>query len=284
MHHNYHKNHKAFHYERFHFYLVRNERSKDLNKMEIINKEEQAYGAFNGGEIIENKPIGFPQDGGKGRPYSALFYWAYAKAMVDSTIGLHPHKGFEIMSFVLNGNIKHFDTKLNAWQELSKGDAQIIRAGNGISHAEFMAKDAVMFQIWMDPSLNKTMEQEATYSDYADAEFKRMEEHGITRKIYVGQDGLMRMDTPSITIEEWTLTEGQYKYATSSDSYFSAYNLGEKITINGKDFLSDAYLRIDEALEILIESNGEAKLFIIECPKQLSYKTYNELMQERMQQ
>ena len=29
------------------------------------NINNQAYGEFNGGDIIENKPLGFPQDGGK---------------------------------------------------------------------------------------------------------------------------------------------------------------------------------------------------------------------------
>ena len=32
-------------------------------KIEIIKKEHQADGHFNGGEILEKKPIGFPQDG-----------------------------------------------------------------------------------------------------------------------------------------------------------------------------------------------------------------------------
>jgi hypothetical protein len=41
--------------------------------IQISKKEEQAKGSFNHGEIIENKPIGFPQDGGKVRPYSNLF-------------------------------------------------------------------------------------------------------------------------------------------------------------------------------------------------------------------
>ena len=68
-----------------------------------VSKEEQAYGAFNGGEIVENKPIGFNREGGKLKPYSNLFYWANAIANVDSTIGLHPHQGFEIMSFILEG-------------------------------------------------------------------------------------------------------------------------------------------------------------------------------------
>ena len=59
----------------------------------IINKEFQATGNFNNGEIPENKPIGFPQDNGVTKPYSNLFYWAHAwTSGSSSTIGLHPHK------------------------------------------------------------------------------------------------------------------------------------------------------------------------------------------------
>ena len=37
-------------------------------------KTEQASGNFNFGEILEKKPIGFPQDNGQLRPYSNIFY------------------------------------------------------------------------------------------------------------------------------------------------------------------------------------------------------------------
>jgi redox-sensitive bicupin YhaK (pirin superfamily) len=86
-----------------------------------------------------------------------LFYWAHARAVKDSTIGLHPHQGFEICSFVLKGEIRHYDTKMKEWRPLQAGDVQIIRAGNGISHSEWMGKDAEMFQIWFDPNLQKTI-------------------------------------------------------------------------------------------------------------------------------
>ena len=53
--------------------------------IKIFKKDNQANGNFNGGEILEKKPIGFPQDGGKLRPYSNLFYWAHAWAPKNVT-------------------------------------------------------------------------------------------------------------------------------------------------------------------------------------------------------
>ena len=38
-----------------------------------------------------------------------------------------------------------------------EGDVQIIRAGNGISHAEEIDDNSEIFQIWFDPNLSKTL-------------------------------------------------------------------------------------------------------------------------------
>lgn len=138
----------------------------------IYNKDEQVSGNFNNGEILEKKPIGFAQDGGKLKPYSNLFYWADAwTPNSKSTIGLHPHQGFEICSFVIKGSIRHYDTKQNKWIELNAGDAQIIRSGNGISHAEEILDNSEMFQIWFDPDISKTISKPATYNDYKSTSF-----------------------------------------------------------------------------------------------------------------
>ena len=115
-------------------------------KVNFYPPSVQASGNFNFGEILEKKPIGFPQDGGLLKPFSNLFYWAHAWTPGKrSTIGLHPHQGFEICSFVLKGNINHFDTKQNKWIPLSEGDVQIIRSGNGISHAEEIDDNSEIF-------------------------------------------------------------------------------------------------------------------------------------------
>ena len=47
-------------------------------KIEIYQIKDQAKGNFNNGEILENKPIGFPGENGKLKSYSNIFYWAHA--------------------------------------------------------------------------------------------------------------------------------------------------------------------------------------------------------------
>jgi redox-sensitive bicupin YhaK (pirin superfamily) len=249
--------------------------------IQVIPKEKQGQGAFNGGEIIENKPIGFPNDGGEGKPFSSLFYWAYAEARTDSTIGLHPHQGFEIMSFVLQGNIRHFDNKLNAWQPLSAGDVQIIRAGNGISHAEHMEKDSVMFQIWVDPDLNRTLAQEASYDDYKAKDFPVKDLGAYRLRKFTGNGGPLRMDTPGMLIYELEY-DTSFEHKLEADKIAAVYVRSGTLEINGEAAKQDDFVLISDTQDLRINSKTPGLLFVIEAPASLSYKTYAQIMAERM--
>jgi redox-sensitive bicupin YhaK (pirin superfamily) len=249
----------------------------------IISKSNQAYGAFNGGQIVENKPIGFPQDGGFVRPYSNLFYWARARAVIDSTIGLHPHQGFEIMSFVLKGNIRHFDTKMDAWKELEAGSAQIIRAGNGIQHAEHMYKDAVMFQIWMDPNLSKTLQIEASYDDYATDELHKEEKSYGQIIHYAGGKGPMHLDSDGVSIQQWAINSPM-ELNLNENQILSAYVIEGNGVINGESVEGDDYIIAEDIRKMDVRPDQHGlTLFAITTPAQLTYKTYVEQMQERAQ-
>ena len=243
----------------------------------IIPKEQQGYGAFNGGEIVENKPIGFPQDHSSIRPYSNLFYWAHARAVTDSTIGLHPHQGFEICSFVLKGQIRHYDTKLREWRPLSAGDVQIIRAGNGISHSEWMGKDAEMFQIWFDPDLTKTLEQPAGYDDYRAADFPVKSENGVAVKTIVGDGSPFRMDTPGIRVEQIELENGTYRTAADPANIYSAYVLEGEATFNGERAGEADFIQLTGGEDMEIAASGTARIFMIASPVQPGYRTYAQL-------
>ena len=132
---------------------------------------EQVKGSFANGAILENKPIGFPQEGGKIRAYSNLMYWAHAWSEPGGLIGEHPHQGFEIVSYVIKGTIEHYDNKLQGWKTLEAGDFQVIRARDGITHAEKINENSAIFQIWFDPNLKESMMKSAVYSDYKETDF-----------------------------------------------------------------------------------------------------------------
>lgn len=253
-------------------------------KYRKFTPEQQAYGAFNGGEITENKPIGFPQDGGALKPYSNLFYWAHAyTGDKASTIGLHPHRGFEIASFVLTGNIAHYDSMQEKWIPLHAGDVQIIRSGDGISHAEHLEAHSSIFQIWFDPNLQKTLQRPASYSDYAASNIPVTQTDQSKVWHLAGENGIMEMEAAGIRINRYQWSGGVQKLEATPDFYYSVYAILGPVTVgslqaNTHDFIqiepSDMGAGADSPTHIELHAEGEADVFIIESPQSPGYKTY----------
>lgn len=69
--------------------------------------------------------------------------------------GMHPHAEMEILTWVLDGKIRHEDSTGNSG-EIVPGDLQLMSAGTGIRHSEFNGLyDATthLLQIWIEPSV-----------------------------------------------------------------------------------------------------------------------------------
>ena len=241
----------------------------------IFSKQDQASGNFNNGEILEKKPIGFPQDGGELKPYSNLFYWADAwTPSFRSTIGLHPHQGFEICSFVIEGSIKHFDSQQNKWIELKKGDAQIIRSGNGISHAEEILDNSRMFQIWFDPNISKTITQSATYSDYKHASFPILKKEKISITTIKGNDSPFQMDSEGIEIYEIKYDDGLHEINLDSKKIYSFFIKQGNLLHENKNLNEGTFIKIDKESKFNFKASSDLELFEIRSPLKLSYSTY----------
>ncbi len=244
--------------------------------LKVYDISDQVKGNFNNGEILENKPIGFPQDRGKLKPYSNLFYWAHAwTTNKKSTIGLHPHQGFEICSFVLKGKINHFDTKQNKWIRLSKGDVQIIRAGNGISHAEELDKDSEIFQIWFDPNLEHSLKKNASYDDYVSSQFKVKKNNISSTTIIKGIGSPMQMETEGLSINIHDLKTGLHFIQTSKDKVHSIFVLDGEIELESKKNLKGTFLTVSQTESFEINCNKKSRIFEVISPLNPSYKTYS---------
>ena len=109
----------------------------------------------------------------------------------------HPHKNFEIFSYVLEGALEHKDTLGNG-SVVHAGGVQYMSTGSGVSHSEFnpSADDAVHFlQIWLIPD---TQNVTPRYETLAAAELDKrgklaliLSPDGADRSIRVQQDALV---------------------------------------------------------------------------------------------
>jgi len=83
----------------------------------------------------------------------------------------HPHRGFETVTYMLDGHMQHQDHMGNVG-ELKSGDVQWMTAGAGIIHSEMpQQKEGRMrgFQLWLNLAAKDKM-QPPSYQDIAAAE------------------------------------------------------------------------------------------------------------------
>lgn len=103
----------------------------------------------------------------------------------------HPHRGFETVTYMLAGRMRHFDNKGNSGL-LTAGGAQWMTAGRGLIHSEMPEQtDGLMrgFQIWVNlPAAEKMTAPR--YQDYAPGEIpEKTLESGVTLKVVAGEAG-----------------------------------------------------------------------------------------------
>jgi len=124
-----------------------------------------AHPATDGDGVALNRV--FPQPGfDLMDPFLLLDHLGPMDLSPDSTAGFpeHPHRGFETITYVLDGALAHKDSAGNE-DVIKAGDAQWMTAASGIVHSEYPAPDFVAkggtfhaLQIWLNlPARDKMM-------------------------------------------------------------------------------------------------------------------------------
>jgi len=130
----------------------------------------------------------------------------------------HPHKGFETISYILEGGIFH-ESSDGSSTELLKGDMQWMTAGRGVVHSELplpnLIKNGGLFhavQIWVNLPKKKKM-LEPSYQNIRAEQIPILRpEEGIAIKLFSGKlleaEGPVKNQMP-ILYAQLTISPGQ---------------------------------------------------------------------------
>ena len=253
-------------------------------EIKIYPSEVQGVGEFDGGRITETKPLAFPGEGPSIPNTGPLFYWAWATAKGYGKIGLHPHRGFEIMSYALKGEIGHYDTLGNR-SRVKAGGAQVMQTGSGVSHEEETVGDHTeFFQIWFEPDLKEAIRKPPTYREIANQAFPVREQYGIRVKSVLGKGSPVELVTEAamqdVTIDanrihERILDAGRTLAVLVIEGAGTLVDesSGGKTHVKEKDF---AVIHAKSAGNVAFQAGAEnaLRLALIEAPAKVDYPLY----------
>lgn len=112
----------------------------------------------------------------------------------------HPHAGIEVLSYLLEGGVEHRDS-MGMTDRLGPGDAQCIRAGRGIIHAEQPQGGRHGLQLWTALPPEQKLAEPA-YTSFRAADIPSLVREGVQVEVMAGRvdgtEGPMRLASPTI--------------------------------------------------------------------------------------
>ncbi|MCE8015446.1 pirin family protein [Halomonas sp. MCCC 1A17488] len=200
----------------------------------------------------------------------------FAPASRPRGVGAHPHRGFETVTLVYQGELEHRDST-GSGGRIGEGDVQWMTAGAGIVHEEFHSSDFTqqggtleMVQLWVNlPAEHKSAP--AAYQTLLDADIPRVALPGRAGELrviagrYGGQEGPAHTFTP---IEVWDLRlapGGETTLRVPEGHTTLLVVLEGTVQVNGDALVRDAGLVCFERRgdEIRLEANNDAKLLLL---------------------
>lgn len=237
---------------------------------------QQGVGQFDGGKITEQKPIGFPGEGSEVKRIGPLFYWAWAKSENEGYIPLHPHQGFEIITYVISGKAEHGDT-LGTKSTVGPGGLQVMQTGSGVSHKEgFIGPNMQGFQIWFEPHITEALKRRPTYQQYNDEDFQVEGSEGIRVKEVLGVDSPVDFVTDAAMWDIEVKNDYTYEQSLAKGRSLSILVLSGEGNINGTEFQMKEFLvmEADERSKVAIEVRKDTRVIAIEVPTFVDYPMY----------
>ncbi|WP_312835228.1 pirin family protein [Comamonas sp.] len=199
----------------------------------------------------------------------------FAPASAPRGVGQHPHRGFETVTIVYDGEVAHRDST-GQGGEIGPGDVQWMTAGAGILHEEFhspafTAKGGKlrMLQLWVNlPAKDKGAA--AGYQAIVQSQIPAVALPGggqvrVIAGDYQGQQGPARTFTP-MHVWDVRLVAGEKLELELPEGWSTALAIVHgTVLVNGNDVAREAQLVVmaQEGRKLTLEANGDVALLLM---------------------
>ena len=186
----------------------------------------------------------------------------------------HPHRGFETVTYLLAGGMRHEDSAGNSG-DLNPGDVQWMTAGRGVIHSE-MPQDHMMehggrmhgFQIWVNlPAKDKMMEpryQDIPSKDIPEATNK---DGTVWAKIVAGEalgtNAVIDTVIPITYIHMKMKAGASYIHHCDSDHNIMVYAFGGSVDIEGRSLHDGGLGLLEKGDELSLTAEDDGAEFLI---------------------
>ncbi|MES2520852.1 MAG: pirin family protein [Bacteroidota bacterium] len=204
-------------------------------------------------------------------PFVFLDYVAPAiKEIINKNgMGAHPHRGIATLTYILQGEVEHFDSAGNTG-EIHSGGAQWMKAGNGIIHDENFNYDTQTdnklihgFQFWINlPAKNKAEKPEHIPIQANDVPQKALPNESGFIKVIVGNYEELNSKIPNYSeqfLYHIQLEAGkQFSLEMEDKIEVAAFLPTQNVVLNDTEFQQGEFVEFDrEAGEIEIKNTSE---------------------------
>ncbi|MBY4866799.1 pirin family protein [Burkholderia sp. Bp9017] len=248
-----------------------------------MKKIQGVYSAPRGHWVGDGFPVrsmfSYQSHGAHLSPFLLLDYAgpaSFEPASAPRGVGQHPHRGFETVTIVYDGEVAHRDST-GAGGTIGPGDVQWMTAGSGILHEEFHSEAFTkqggpleMVQLWVNlPAADKM--NAPGYQTILDADIPVVElpdGAGRARIIageFEGRRGPARTHTP---IDVWDVrlaAGGRVRFPIAEGRTLAVVVLSGTLLVNGETVAREAqFVQLSrDGRDVELEANGDAKLLIL---------------------
>ncbi len=174
----------------------------------------------------------------------------------------HPHRGFEAITYLYSGSIKHSDNLGNS-STVTSGGAQRFTAGKGIVHSEMPNEESPTrgIQLWVNlPGRLKQVEPE--YQQVNAQEFSVYEKNGVKIKVLVGDDSPLKIKTAIRYLDIELSADSAYIEPIADGMRGFFYVADGNVTINQQPYRTGESAFFDGEDKVVVGAEQAARVML----------------------